>query len=107
MGYIFPDVQLMGLLVAALCHDIKHPGLTNAFLVKMKSPVATLYNGQSVLENFHAMSTIALLHEPDCDILHGLSPDSREQCEATIVECILWTDMSLHAEKIGLFTEMM
>jgi hypothetical protein len=37
-------------MIAALCHDLEHPGVNNQFLVKSKSSLATLYNNESILE---------------------------------------------------------
>lgn len=31
-------------LIAAIIHDIDHPGFTNAFLINSRSPLALLYN---------------------------------------------------------------
>ena len=45
-------VEKFALLVAALSHDLDHPGVNNAFLVNTKDRLATLYNDSSVLENF-------------------------------------------------------
>ena len=53
----FTDIEIFASLVAAACHDVGHPGYTNQFLVATQSPLAILYNDQSVLENHHAAST--------------------------------------------------
>ena len=52
-------VEKFALLVAALSHDLDHPGVNNAFLVNTKDRLATLYNDSSVLENSH----IAFLYD--------------------------------------------
>lgn len=39
--------------MAALSHDVDHPGLNNGFLVNTLDEMALLYNDQSVLENHH------------------------------------------------------
>lgn len=43
----------MALLLSALVHDFKHRGRTNAFLIRIQSPLALVYNDRSVLENYH------------------------------------------------------
>lgn len=101
----FSDLTILGLLISALCHDIKHPGLTNIFLVAVKSPVAILYKGKSVLENFHFSSTMALLAERRCNILGKLTAKEFEFCEATIRMCIMSTDIALHADYLQMFNE--
>ena len=34
----------MGALVAAIAHDVDHPGFNNSFLVSTKDEIAILYN---------------------------------------------------------------
>lgn len=43
---------LAGLFAAAI-HDYQHPGVSNAFLVRTKHPIALRYNDMAVLENHH------------------------------------------------------
>lgn len=43
--------------IAALGHDVGHPGLNNAFLVSTNQPIALVYNDNAVLENYHAYLT--------------------------------------------------
>ena len=49
------------LLVSAIGHDVGHPGVNNAFLVALKSPLAQLYNDNSVLEAFHCAAYSQIL----------------------------------------------
>lgn len=51
----------MGAIVAAISHDVDHPGFNNQFLVATKDEIALLYNDQSVLENHHVAQTFLLL----------------------------------------------
>ena len=67
------QLQTFALLVAAMCHDLEHPGVTNAFLVKSRAPLATRYNDKSVLENHHAATTFEVLAAPGCGLLEHLS----------------------------------
>ncbi len=50
----FDNMTLFAMLLAALCHDLDHPGVTNALLSSCCSDLACLYNDVSVLENHHA-----------------------------------------------------
>jgi hypothetical protein len=52
-GYLDKEEQFT-LFLAALCHDIGHPGRTNAFQRKTKSSIYLLFGGQSTLENYHS-----------------------------------------------------
>ncbi|KAJ2548869.1 3',5'-cyclic-nucleotide phosphodiesterase [Coemansia sp. RSA 1933] len=51
---ILRPTDTIALVVASLCHDLGHPGLNNAFMVRAHTQLAEVYNDQSVLENFHA-----------------------------------------------------
>ena len=47
--------------MAALAHDLDHPGVSNAFLVNTRDPLATVYNDSSVLENAHVAALYNLI----------------------------------------------
>ena len=49
------------LLLAALGHDICHPGIDNSYLIRTKHDLALQYNDESVLENHHASVTLMLI----------------------------------------------
>lgn len=51
-------VDKLGLLVAALCHDVGHNGRTNSYHI---SSLAERYNDDSVQENHHASLTFDIL----------------------------------------------
>eukprot|EP00959_Pyramimonas_sp_CCMP1952_P433045 9068210-Pyramimonas_sp.AAC.1 len=42
------ELDILALMIAALFHDIDHPGLNNGFLVKTSDPLAIRYNLRSV-----------------------------------------------------------
>jgi hypothetical protein len=46
--HVFP-LELHASLIAALCHDVGHPGLSNLFLITVGDPLAMRYNDLSVL----------------------------------------------------------
>ena len=39
------DMDVCSLLISAIIHDFKHPGVTNLFLVNSGHPIAIKYNG--------------------------------------------------------------
>ncbi|CAJ1396913.1 unnamed protein product [Effrenium voratum] len=88
--------QGFGMLVAALCHDIDHPGVTNSYLMKQQDDLALRYNDVSVLENHHAAVACTILRDGATNIAQGM--DSAEQgiFRKTIIKCILATDMAHH-----------
>lgn len=41
------DMEVMALMVAAMFHDVDHPGVNNNFLIQSRDPLAVLYNHKS------------------------------------------------------------
>lgn len=82
--------EALTLLIAAIGHDVGHPGVNNMFLVKTRSPLARLYNDRSVLESYHAAVY--------CHMLKKLWPAvvDNEEMRILLVSCILSTDMGIH-----------
>ena len=50
------SLEIFGMFVAAIAHDIGHIGINNSYKSKMGSIVAKTVNDQSVLEHYHAYS---------------------------------------------------
>jgi hypothetical protein len=78
------------LLVSAIGHDVGHPGVNNAFLVSLNSPLAQLYNDRSVLESFHCAAYSQILRR------HWPSVFKDTTMRKLMINIILATDMGLH-----------
>lgn len=39
------EIDIFAILLSAICHDFKHPGQNNLFLINDRSPLAITYNG--------------------------------------------------------------
>ena len=96
---------MMSLIIAAACHDVDHPGLTNLFLIESKHHLSTRYNDVSVLENHHVATTfgIILMEENKYNIFDKLDTDQYKKVRKIIIEAILATDMSNHFKKFEVF----
>ncbi|KAJ7521962.1 hypothetical protein O6H91_19G076900 [Diphasiastrum complanatum] len=86
----FSQLEKLALAIAAVCHDVDHPGLTNAFLIACNDPLALRYNDLAVLENHHASITMKTLLVAD-RILVPLYPrmnleDHSRPSEMVVVE---------------------
>lgn len=66
VGQALRPMDVYSLMIAAIGHDVGHPGLSNAYLVNAKTPVAQVYGDKSVLENFHTVTLVQMLKS------HGL-----------------------------------
>lgn len=97
---ILTDMQLFGLMIATLCHDLEHPGVNNQFLVKSKSSLATLYNNESILEKHHAFRAFELMLHPGIDLLSAFSKDQYDAFRQLVMSLILATDMARHNEYV-------
>lgn len=92
-------VIVLACLIAAISHDVDHPGNTNSYEVNSLSKYAMLYNDISVLENHHCTLTFELLEHTG--LLKYFKGDELKDFRKTIIICILGTDMSKHNEFIG------
>jgi len=91
-------VDVFGLLIASLCHDVDHPAVNNAYLIATESELALRYNDVSVLENHHASLACQLMKNPATTIVDGLEQHERSALRKVVIASILATDMSQHAE---------
>lgn len=87
-------------MVAALGHDIDHPGVNNAFLRKTHNPLALRYNDRSVLENHHTAVLFSLLRGESSDLLPG-EWEEYSRFRALVVDLILSTDMEQHFRMVA------
>lgn len=94
-------MEHFGAVVAALSHDVDHPGLSNGFLVNSKDEMALLYNDQSVLENHHVAQTFMLLREEELDILGHFQTADYRKIREIIIKMVLSTDMAVHSSSMN------
>eukprot|EP00921_Rhytidocystis_pertsovi_P008577 GHVQ01014011.1.p1 GENE.GHVQ01014011.1~~GHVQ01014011.1.p1 ORF type:complete len:1109 (+),score=101.05 GHVQ01014011.1:377-3703(+) len=85
------------LAVAAMAHNVGHPGRTNSFLVQASDSVAMIYNDSSVLENYHAYLLFhTLVRGVDTNIFGSLSGPEYRNVRKRLIELILATDIVQH-----------
>lgn len=94
-------LESLAVLVASLCHDVGHPGRTNAYLVNANRRLAIIYNDISVLENLHASKTFETLQHRESRFLAGAENDDYRFFRKLVIDLILATDMKLHFELIN------
>ena len=59
---VFSSGRVCAYLIAALCHDVAHPGTNNEFEVKVKSQLALEYGDTSVL-NMHIATMFSTIDD--------------------------------------------
>jgi cAMP-specific phosphodiesterase 4 len=95
------DIDVYGLLVAAIAHDIGHQGKTNQFLVERRDAVALQYNDKSPLENMHCAKLFEIITtKPKGDIFHKLDNAQFKQIRAVCIDAILHTDNDQHVHMV-------
>jgi hypothetical protein len=87
---LLTPIDALTLTVAAIGHDVGHPGVNNAFLVALNAPLAQLYNDHSVLESFHCAAYSQILRR------YWTSAFQDINMRKLMISTILATDMGLH-----------
>jgi len=93
-------LDVFALLLAAICHDVDHVGLTADFLGG--TALDLLYNERSPMESHHLTTTFRILGHPKCNVLAGVAQADRKALRSSIVACVLGTDMARHAQFLAL-----
>lgn len=94
------DLQIMAGFLAALLHDVAHPGVNNNFLVGMKHEKALRYNDTNILENHHCAQAFKILLDPKNDLFELLSEAQYWNVRSIITRMILATDVANHFSNI-------
>ena len=95
-------LDLLSIIIAALGHDIAHPGLTNTFHINDSTDIAITYNDISVLENFHASTLFKTLRKTENNIFEKLTTIDYKMIRKRMISEILATDMANHGKVISL-----
>jgi hypothetical protein len=97
-GFRLTREEVAALLLAALLHDVGHPGVTSKFLVESNSPLAAVFDPANggVLEQYHAAKA--------AELLQSLRTSNNWELQRRVRSLILATDMAKHGfmvERIG------
>ena len=94
--------SLCALYLSCICHDYKHPGLNNNFLIETKHPLSLKYNDVSVLENMHVSEAFKLINEDiDCNIFENMDNSEYKTFRKQMISCVLSTDMVNHGKSLN------
>lgn len=93
--YLTP-LDILSVLIAALCHDVDHPGTNNGFEVASQSELALTHSYDAVLERHHSSMTHRLLTSANSNILEHLSLEEQNYVQGVVTDAILSTNMSVH-----------
>lgn len=90
-------LQTLLLCMAAIGHDIGHPGSNNQLLCQFHSPIAENYENHSALENMHKdfLESILTQHWPQLLLINSSKKLNKANLDI-LTEAIMATDMALH-----------
>ena len=94
-------IDLLSIIIAALGHDIGHPGLTNTFQINSSSEIAITYNDSSCLENFHLTTLFKTIRKDETNIFEKLSSQDYKKIRKRMISEILATDMAIHGKVLN------
>jgi hypothetical protein len=90
-------MEKFGLIVAALCHDLEHPGVNNLELLERKPVYKGMRSGVS-LEKHHSLRAFEVMVDTDIDLLSGFNTSTYYNFRDMVMNVILSTDMTRHGE---------
>mmetsp|Transcript_79888 Transcript_79888/g.125970 ORF Transcript_79888/g.125970 Transcript_79888/m.125970 type:complete len:949 (+) Transcript_79888:286-3132(+) len=90
------ELEQFALLIAAVSHDLGHPGVNNAFLCETGHELALQYNDRSPLENMHCAKLYAIVKNKEVNVFANLSREQYKEVRTFCIETILHTDMIGH-----------
>ncbi|XP_036140694.1 uncharacterized protein LOC105839152 isoform X2 [Monomorium pharaonis] len=97
------NLEIMASLIAAVTHDLDHPGVNQPFLVATSNHLAALYQNTSVLENHHWRSAVGCLLESG--VSAQLPAEVRPELQRHISSLILATDITRQQEFLTCFRD--
>ncbi|KAH0826694.1 hypothetical protein J3R83DRAFT_5086 [Lanmaoa asiatica] len=91
------NMDIFALYIAAIGHDVGHPGFTNLFMKNADAPLSAVFDGKSALEHMHYAILIQAIRH------HGLGSlldrsNGGQVFRKTLAGIVLATDMSVHYE---------
>ncbi|KAH3759291.1 3'5'-cyclic nucleotide phosphodiesterase [Pelomyxa schiedti] len=95
-------LDMFGLIVSGIIHDVGHPGVNNAFLIATENDLALRYNDRSVLENLHSSLGLKIMSSR-VTAEWNFSPNDKKYLRSLIINLVLATDMAQHFEIISKF----
>ena len=101
---VMDPLSVLSLLIAAIGHDIYHPGCDNTTLAKERVDIKRRYNGQSLAEMLSCEVVLELLRRSGAlsgdgeDDVSGLTTSQIAYIEDVVATSILSTDLLKHEE---------
>jgi hypothetical protein len=94
--HFISELEQFSLLLAAVFHDIAHPGTNNPYLIDSGHELALRYNDRSPLENMHCSMLFTIISQKETAIMENFPIDQYKEMRRICVEVILHTDVVQH-----------
>jgi calcium/calmodulin-dependent 3',5'-cyclic nucleotide phosphodiesterase len=94
-------LDCLSFIIAGVCHDVGHDGLTNSYHSNAVTKRAIDSNDIAVQETFHAAQTFRILALNQFNFLEQLSREEFKLFRQRVVGLIIATDMARHAGDLG------
>ena len=94
--------MICAVILSCICHDYKHPGVNNNYLIDTNNNIALTYNDISVLESMHVSEAFKLMFQDNnCNLFEGFDREKYKTFRKQMIQCVLSTDMSKHSLSIN------
>ena len=98
------NLEILCSILAAVCHDLDHPGVNQSFLVATNNPLASLYQNNSVLENHHWRFALCIFKE--AELFDHFEQHVLDDMKEQLKHLILATDIARQNEYLRRFTDL-
>ena len=95
-------LDLLGIIISAMGHDLGHPGYTNNFHINAANDLAITYNDVSCLENYHISLLFRIMKKDENNIFERFNSQNFKSIRKRMIKQILATDMANHGEVVSL-----
>ncbi|KAL1122469.1 hypothetical protein AAG570_002800 [Ranatra chinensis] len=92
----FSDLEVLGMFVGCLCHDLDHRGTNNAYQQKAGSALVLLYGTTNTMEHHHFNHSVMILSSENLNIFSSLSAECYSAVMNVLKHSILATDLSTY-----------
>ena len=100
--------SICAIFLSCICHDYKHPGVNNNYLIETNNLIALNYNDKSVLENMHISETFKLIFsDKNCNIFENFEKENYKKIRKQMISCVLNTDMSFHKNFLDFMNKLL
>eukprot|EP01134_Creolimax_fragrantissima_P001129 CFRG1129T1 len=102
---VLSELEKCSVVIAAIIHDVDHPGVNNAFLERSNDLICKIHGNQGPLERHHLNAGLDVLS--GCNLLANMNSKDRAYATNVVRELVLATDMARHGEFMKEFDSLL